>query len=178
MCVLKLTKEEYDVLNKIASRSKMDCWFLIQESDDGTTDFVVDLENGTKMSLAEGIIMLNEGINYPNGYIDCGLDRTEIAIYENLISRIPETEDCQESDNTTKQDSTITDDVNNLLLTFFNGAICDAKDYIDNESIALSTCGIDEDNSHGHNIAVLEGFIDRIDKYIKAIENKEVSDHE
>jgi hypothetical protein len=169
MCVLKLTKEEYDVLNKIASISKMDCWFSIQESDDRTTDFVVDLENGTKMSLAEGITMLNDGINYPNGYVDCELDETEIVIYENLISKIFNNDDCQESDNANEQDSAITDDVNNLLGVFLHNAIIDAYDSIRNERAYVMHHDGGDDDSHMHNICVLTGFINKIKELIDSI---------
>lgn len=174
MSVSKLTKQEYDVLNKIATKSKMDCWFLIKESEDGLTDYIMDLEENKEMSLTEGILTLHDGINYPGGYLDCELTDVEIDVLSSLLSKLElDGDDICESNI-----DTISRDVDNLLLTFFNGAICNAKDSIKNESIALVTCGVDEDNPHGHNIEVLEGFIDRINGYIKDIENKEVNNND
>ena len=56
-----ITVEEANVLDKIASSTKMDGWFLI----DGDLH-VRDLENGEAlMGDAEGVLMLDDGLAYP-----------------------------------------------------------------------------------------------------------------
>ena len=55
-----LTDEEAVALDRIATKSKMDCWFSIRTYGDG--DFIYDLENGKVMALEDGIGQLTEGI--------------------------------------------------------------------------------------------------------------------
>ena len=50
---MTLNSEEYDLLTKIAEKSKMDCWFLIKQTKKGE-DYVYDLEEG-KMHVQNGI---------------------------------------------------------------------------------------------------------------------------
>ena len=45
----RLTGDEYNALNQIASKIKMDCWFYILEEDE--RDVILDLENDKKLSL-------------------------------------------------------------------------------------------------------------------------------
>ena len=59
---MTLTSKEYDLLNKIASKSKMDCWFYIRQTKKGE-DYVYDLENRKRMSLRTAIFQLMEGID-------------------------------------------------------------------------------------------------------------------
>lgn len=40
----KFTTDEYNGLNKIATATKMDCWFCIEEVDE-SEDKIIDLEN-------------------------------------------------------------------------------------------------------------------------------------
>ena len=44
---MTLSSEEYNLLTKIARKSKMDCWFLIKQTKKGE-DYVYDLENSKK----------------------------------------------------------------------------------------------------------------------------------
>ncbi len=57
-----LSEKEYNLLDKIATKSKMDCWFLIKQTKSGE-DYVYDLEEGRKMSLKKGIAQLIDGIS-------------------------------------------------------------------------------------------------------------------
>ncbi len=57
-----LSEKEYNLLDKIASQSKMDCWFIIKQSKTGE-DYVFDLEENKKMSLRKGIAQLIDGIS-------------------------------------------------------------------------------------------------------------------
>lgn len=58
---MTLTNDEYELLTKIASKSKMDCWFLIKQTKKGD-DYIFDLENSKRISLRTGISQLMEGI--------------------------------------------------------------------------------------------------------------------
>ena len=61
---MKLTSSEFDVINKIARKSKMDCWFCIKEGKNNGEDYdyVFDCENGKKISLRQGIKQLIDGV--------------------------------------------------------------------------------------------------------------------
>ena len=59
--MITLTDKEYELLNRIAERTKMDCWFCIKQTKKGE-DYVFDLENGKRMSLRTAIYQLMEGI--------------------------------------------------------------------------------------------------------------------
>ena len=77
-----LSNEEYNVLNKIASQTKMDCWFYLSSYKGG--DCVVDLEESKVITLYQGISVLNEGIE-PE-LLD--LTDEEIAVYANLLEQL------------------------------------------------------------------------------------------
>lgn len=77
----QLTVEEANVLDLISSRSKMDCWFWINE--DGTA--INDLEEGTTLSLYEGISMLNDGLTDLEDY---DLSCEEIEIYLKILEKL------------------------------------------------------------------------------------------
>lgn len=61
---MKLTSSEFDVINKIARKSKMDCWFCIKTGrhDGCPYDYVFDCENSKKISLRQGIKQLIDGV--------------------------------------------------------------------------------------------------------------------
>ena len=77
-----LSNEEYNVLNKIASQTKMDCWFYLSSYKGG--DCVVDLEESKVITLYQGISMLNEGI-VPELL---SLTDEEIGVYTNLLEQL------------------------------------------------------------------------------------------
>ena len=78
---MTLSSEEYDLLNKIAKKSNMDCWFSIRQTKKGD-DFIDDLENGKRLSLATGIYQLMEGIE---GMYDMYFNESEYVIIINLL---------------------------------------------------------------------------------------------
>ena len=51
---MRLTELEYNTVNLLATRSKMDCWFML-ETDKQGNDYVFDLEENKKLALKEGI---------------------------------------------------------------------------------------------------------------------------
>ena len=60
-----LSDEQYNVLCKIAEKSKMDCWFYIKQHKRGNhagEDYVFDLENNKAISLRRGVKELIDGI--------------------------------------------------------------------------------------------------------------------
>lgn len=80
----RLTGDEYNALNQIASKTKMDCWFYILEEDE--RDVILDLENDKKLSLEEGISQLMEGIIDP--LTEYGLSEEEREAVEKLFEEI------------------------------------------------------------------------------------------
>ena len=78
---MTLSSEEYDLLNKIARKSKMDCWFSIRQTKKGD-DYIYDLENGKRLSLATGIYQLMVGIE---GMYDMYFNESEYVIIINLL---------------------------------------------------------------------------------------------
>lgn len=81
----KLTDDEYNVLNKIASKSKMDCWFWI-ETDENGEDFILDLENDDeRLSLRDGIMQLCDGMTSCSDY---ELTADELAVFGNLLIKL------------------------------------------------------------------------------------------
>ena len=81
---MKLTVSEYNVLNKIADKTKMDCWFWLFQDKNGD-DKVKDLEQGKVLSLKRGVSQLNEGIV---SYDLCGMNVEEIVEYEFLLRKL------------------------------------------------------------------------------------------
>ena len=77
-----LTNAEYNVLNKIASQTKMDCWFWLTEYKN--SDCVIDLEEGMVLTLRHGVSMLNDGI-VPELL---NLTAEEIDTYTNLLKEL------------------------------------------------------------------------------------------
>ena len=58
-----LSNDAFNGLNKIARKTKMDCWcFFMREP---TRDFIYDIENSTKLSLEEGLPQFADGIIEP-----------------------------------------------------------------------------------------------------------------
>lgn len=81
---MTLSSEEYDLLTKIAEKSKMDCWFLIKQTKKGE-DYVYDLENSKKISLRTGIRQLMEGID---GMYDMYFEDNERDIMIKLLANL------------------------------------------------------------------------------------------
>lgn len=78
-----LTNAEYNVLNDIASQTKMDCWFWL-DTDENGCDCVIDLEKNITLTLQQGVEMLNEGI-VPELL---NLDDYGIEVYVNLLNEL------------------------------------------------------------------------------------------
>lgn len=80
--------EEYNVLNKIASKTGMDCWFYICTNDDGD-DVILDLENNDEvMQIEEAILTLLDGIDCLGILHLCDLSKDELITLCNLLSSI------------------------------------------------------------------------------------------
>ena len=56
-----LTVEEYSLLNYITTVTKTDCWFALDQDDEGY-DCVYDLENRRQITLRYAMQQLNEAI--------------------------------------------------------------------------------------------------------------------
>lgn len=71
-----LTNIQYNTLNQIASRTKMDCWFDIRQNE-SFQDYVFDLEEIVYLDLRDGIIQLIEGLDCIENYQSCNLNCIE-----------------------------------------------------------------------------------------------------
>ena len=60
---MKLSNEAYNALNTIAEKTKMDCWFWIEEREN--EDVIRDLENGECLTMEVGLSQFAEGIIDP-----------------------------------------------------------------------------------------------------------------
>lgn len=79
----KLTVEEANLLDRIATATKMDCWFYIDEDL-----HVRDIEEGNISSDAEGVCMLESGLSYGLDEPQSGgLNPEEIKIAEACFRR-------------------------------------------------------------------------------------------
>ena len=81
----RLTDAEWRVLTKLASQSKMDCWFLLQTDIRQGCDYVYDREEKTRLTLSSGIALFNEGLS---DLADYNLKPEEVKTYRNLITKI------------------------------------------------------------------------------------------
>lgn len=82
----KLSDNEFNGLNKIASSTKMDCWFYIME--EVGRDVIWDIENNRILSMEEGVSQLVEGMVDP--ITEYGLNKDEIKAVEKLFKSIKE----------------------------------------------------------------------------------------
>ena len=79
-----LSDEEFNVLNKIAKETGMDCWFSIRETKDGKS-VVYILDEEFETTLREGIDWLHQGIP---SYEKCNLEKEEIEVFEALLKKL------------------------------------------------------------------------------------------
>lgn len=89
---MKLSTAEFNVLNKIATKSKMDCWFYIAE--DKNDDVILDCETGEKRSLYDGINMLADGITSLDDY---GLTADEKLCFTTLMYKLEANNNIEQS---------------------------------------------------------------------------------
>ena len=85
----KLTSDEFNGLNKIASSTKMDCWFYIME--EVGRDIIWDVKNNKILSIEDGVSRLIEGMIDP--ITKYGLTENEIKAVEELFKQINDTEE-------------------------------------------------------------------------------------
>ena len=85
----KLSDDEFNGLNKIASSTKMDCWFYIME--EVGRDIIWDVENNKILSIEDGVSQLMEGMVDP--ITKYGLTEDEIKAVEELFKQINDTEE-------------------------------------------------------------------------------------
>lgn len=81
-----LTTAQYTVLNKIARRTKMDCWFCIRQLND--QDYVYDVEEGRDYNLKVGLTYLMEGLDCPENVESCNLNWIETTVLTELLKML------------------------------------------------------------------------------------------
>ena len=86
---IRLTNEEYNVLNHITSATKTDCWFTI-ETDEKDYDYVYDIEEDCELSWQDALAMLYEAVDWMTlkDWAELGVNSYEIAIFSNLLERL------------------------------------------------------------------------------------------
>lgn len=77
---MKLTNEEYNLINKLTNKAKVD-WFEIRTSKDGC-DYIVDIEDDEVYSLSDGLLLLDECLTELSDYM---LTEDERNAYSKLI---------------------------------------------------------------------------------------------
>ena len=81
---MRLADNEFNVLNKIATESKMDCWFCLAQDKRGN-DYVLDIENDCRMTINQGVSELVEGMT---DYEDYNMTKEEIETFEGLLDKL------------------------------------------------------------------------------------------
>lgn len=84
---MKLSNNEYNVLQKISAKTKADCWFSIEEKPSGD-DYILDLEEEKEYSLTDGISMLLEAVDCRENYSNCNLSKQEEITLRHLLKRL------------------------------------------------------------------------------------------
>ena len=86
---INLTIAEITALNRIASRTKMNCWFSISIDKEGF-HCVYDLERRRHITLRYGVKLLREGIEHcsPDELIHLGISTLEQKIFKNICKRL------------------------------------------------------------------------------------------
>ena len=80
---IKLTSNEYNLLNDITRQTKTDCWFCLDVDKDGF-DYVRDLESGDELTLQVAVSQLNEAI-IPDLLT---ITEEDVVVYESLLKRL------------------------------------------------------------------------------------------
>lgn len=88
-----LSGKEFDALEKLARRSKIDCWFSLEDVTDPVSGIshtvVYDLERRHRVSLQYGVRLLLEGSSpLEDMKEDYGLSRTEVSAIGNLAKKL------------------------------------------------------------------------------------------
>lgn len=85
---MKLSNEEYNVLNHITSATKTDCWFWLETDDDGN-DYVHDLEEDCEMTIQEAVEQLYEAVEWMtlNDWEKLGVNEQEIMTFVELLKK-------------------------------------------------------------------------------------------
>ena len=84
---MKLSNKEYNVLNKLAKRSGIDCWFELRSTN--KYDYAFDREENKRIKLKDAICLLDSGLTELNDY---NLTREETECYKKILNKLKENE--------------------------------------------------------------------------------------
>lgn len=87
MKFMTFSSDEYNVLNKIATKTKADCWFWLDHDDNGN-DIILDLEENKQLEIEEGVGYLLECASDEANYKYCDLTLQEKATFYSLIKKL------------------------------------------------------------------------------------------
>lgn len=82
-----LTDEEYNVLNKIAHKTKKDCWFYIKQNNKGV-NYIYDLEERKRLCLKTGVRQLIDGLDCLENYNNCAFTNEEEIVLNELLLKL------------------------------------------------------------------------------------------
>ena len=82
---MQLSVYEYNVLQKITSLTKTDCWFWLKQDENGN-DYVYDLENDEPLDWPTAIEQLDEAVRDVRDIIN--LTDSEWEDYDNLYLKL------------------------------------------------------------------------------------------
>lgn len=82
-----LTDNEYNVLDKVARKTGLDCWFVIKRNCHGT-DYIYDLEERKRMCLRTGVELLADSIDCQENFDNCCLEYDERNTLRNLFLKL------------------------------------------------------------------------------------------
>ena len=82
-----MSAEEYAVINKIARKTKADCWFMVRQDKHGK-DYVFDLEEVRVLSLRDGVEMLMECLDCQENYANCSFNYEEEETLKTLLNKL------------------------------------------------------------------------------------------
>ena len=88
-----LSNEDFDILEKVAHKSKIDTWFELRDRKDKTTDkcytAVFDLDQGRFVSLQYGVRLLSEGCSPLSSMADdCQMTKEEVNQFQSACFRL------------------------------------------------------------------------------------------
>lgn len=85
----RLSTEEYNTLQHIASATKTDCWFKL-ETDENGNDYIFDIEQNKALSWQDGLEMLDDAICWmgKDEFEEIGIEEEEIDTFYGLLDKL------------------------------------------------------------------------------------------
>ena len=82
-----LTDDEFNVLNKVLDRTKMDCWCWLKQDCHGA-DYIYDMEERKRMCLKTGVGLIADGLDCQENLDNCYLNNAEKIVLRSLFEKL------------------------------------------------------------------------------------------